>query len=91
MVYPRWSEKYGHHLKVAAVPDRTMILIHAGNFAGDESLGHKSDSSGCILVGRDRGKIENQEAVLSSRKALEQLVLAAEGEPFSIEIYGACG
>jgi|688.fasta_scaffold181865_4 hypothetical protein len=39
----RWSVKYGMHLQIMDVENRSMILIHHGNFYGD--------TNGCILVG----------------------------------------
>ena len=33
------------------VEDRSGIMIHAGNWAGDKSAGFKSDTRGCILIG----------------------------------------
>ena len=40
----RVSEKYGHHWHVTNVKNRSLILIHSGNFY-DQTLG-------CILVGK---------------------------------------
>jgi hypothetical protein len=55
-----------HH----SVPDhatygRAAILIHAGNTV--------ADIEGCILVGLRHGRIENADAVLESRAALDKL------------------
>lgn len=44
---------------------RTAILIHAGNTT--------KDIEGCVLVGLRHGRIDNLDAVLESRAALEQL------------------
>lgn len=43
-IRPRTSKKYGLHLEVLNVPDRSYILIHEANFV--------SQLRGCIAVGR---------------------------------------
>jgi hypothetical protein len=60
------------------VKGRQDILIHTGNFAGDASKGYASDVEGCILVGLERGELQNgkgrmQAAVLKSRAAMDTL------------------
>ncbi len=42
-VVRRWSKKYGNHFHVTDVENRTLILIHHGNFY--------FQTKGCILVG----------------------------------------
>jgi len=51
-VVPRQSPKYGNHLYITEVPNRSLILIHWGNYAGsvNPNTGH-SDIRGCVLVG----------------------------------------
>jgi len=68
------SPQHGEVLRVLNVPDRDDILIHVGNRAGDVSLGYKSDSKGCILVGSEAGKLEGQTAIFYSRAALRRLL-----------------
>ena len=53
-VVPRQSPKYGNHLHVLDVPNRSLILFHHANFAGSKNprTGH-SDLRGCIAVGKD--------------------------------------
>jgi hypothetical protein len=48
-VTKRNSDKYGDHWHIQDVPDRSLILIHHGNY-------HK-DTKGCILLGMDHGDI----------------------------------
>lgn len=42
-VIKRWSSKYKNHFHILDVPNRSMILIHHGNY--------NKDTLGCILVG----------------------------------------
>ncbi len=49
-IRPRWSKKYGHHLELLDVPDRSLILIHEANY-------HRQ-LLGCIAVGRNRMDID---------------------------------
>lgn len=91
-VLPRTSRRFLRHFHVAQVPDRTMILIHTGNLAGDKSLGYRTDSSGCILVGKNLGQLQIkkkwQRAVLASRSAMGDLLELLDGRPFELEIKG---
>lgn len=87
-VQPHHSSRFGKCLHVLDVPDRSEILFHAGNWAGDVSLGYRSDSEGCILVGEDLGEIWGQRAVMNSRRARTGL-LRAFPKPFQLEIVDA--
>ena len=82
----RWSKKYGHHLMLLNVPNRSYILIHSGNFAS--SFG-KSDSKGCILIGeafRDLNS-DGLPEVINSKKALAHLMkLVGEKEDLKLII-----
>lgn len=64
------SPKFGSVYEITGVPDRTHVLIHAGNFCGDRAKGYKSDVEGCCILGQLIGKIEGQDAVTSSAGAL---------------------
>lgn len=67
-VRQRNSPKYGWHYEILDVPNRSLILIHAGNYA--------SQTQGCILVG-DRFKDinnDNQLDVTNSKYALKILL-----------------
>ena len=55
------SPKFGRVFQVCDVPDRSQILIHAGNT--------KEDTHGCILLGLMYGTIGTETAILSSRAA----------------------
>lgn len=82
----RHSPKYGDVYHVKKVPNRTYILMHAGNWAGDEAKGFKTDTDGCILVGSKRGRLNGQQALLASRAALSKVTAAMNFEPFELEI-----
>ena len=59
------SGKYRRVWHVQDVVGRTEILFHAGNLI--------EDSLGCILVGLSHGYLSGREAVLSSRKGLDEM------------------
>lgn len=82
----RMSPKYGKIYWVKDVPDRTFILIHWGNWAGDESKGYKSNVNGCILLGKQRGILNNQWAVLNSRITIRRFMQEMQNEPFTLRI-----
>lgn len=83
-LYP--SSKFGLVYVLEEVPNRTGILIHAGNFAGAKNLGHKTDVEGCILVGEKFGVLDGQPAILNSRKTLLALKDFTDNEPFELTI-----
>jgi len=82
----RLSNKYGRIYWVRKVPDRTYILIHSGNFAGDVSKGFKSHVMGCILLGKKRGFLGGQVAVLNSRITVREFMETMDYEPFTLSI-----
>lgn len=72
------------------VPGRAGIVIHWGNFAGDESLGFQSDTAGCILIGRAAVLLNkhhvSQRAVILSRSTLAGFKQAAKRAPLLLTI-----
>jgi hypothetical protein len=82
----RISPKYGKVYHVKKVPNRSYILIHSGNLAGDVSKGYKSNVAGCILLGLKRGLLFNQWAVLNSRIAVKRFMNHLNMEPFTLKI-----
>lgn len=84
----RQSPKFGSVYHVTNVPDRSFILIHSGNFAGDVSKGFKSNVNGCILLGKDHGYLGEQRAVLSSRITIRKFQSFMKNKPFELHIIG---
>ena len=82
----RISNKYGRIYWVRDVLNRTYILIHSGNYAGDKSKGFKSHVMGCILLGKKSGFLGGQVAVLNSRVAVRQFMEDMEYESFNLHI-----
>jgi len=83
---PYSSAKFPDVYEAVNVPDRSAILIHAGNYAGDAAKGWKSDVEGCILVGLARGILDNQMALISSRIAMDRLRAAIGRNSFVLVI-----
>ena len=85
----RLSNKYGRVYWVREVPNRTYILIHSGNYAGDKSKGFKSHVMGCILLGKKSGYLGGQVAILNSRIMVRAFMEELEYEPFNLRIQEA--
>jgi len=84
----RQSPKYGKIYWVTKVPDRSWILIHSGNWAGDTGKGFKTHVQGCILLGRKHGSLADQRAVLTSRPTVKEFMRTMNYEPFKLTIVG---
>ncbi len=84
----RKSPRFGLTYHVTNVPDRSFILIHSGNVAGEVSLNLKSDVAGCILLGMRCGELWGQRAVLSSKRAVRLFMEHMQGEEFILNIIG---
>ncbi len=80
------SGRYRDVYWLPAVPGRSGILIHAGNFAGDQAQGWRSDSWGCLLPALRLGLLAGQRAGLASRAALARLHEATGRRSFRLEI-----
>lgn len=74
------SPKFGWTYQVLDVPDRSRILIHAGNIV--------RNTYGCILVGKRIGRMHGEPAVLLSRPTLTNLHSYLAQEPFDLHIRG---
>ena len=83
---PFSSEKHPNTFILQNVPGRDSILIHVGNYAGDESKGFKSDSDGCILLGKGLGYLGRQRAVISSKQAIKEFVELVSKYPLELII-----
>jgi hypothetical protein len=83
---PVVSPRFGDCYQVDEVPGRSHILFHHGNFAGDRSLGMRTDSNGCILLGYKHSKLQGQDAVLSSRVARTLFESSLDNQSFVLEI-----
>ena len=82
----RISPKYGRIYWIRDVENRTYILTHSGNWAGDKYKGYKTHVAGCILLGKKRGFLQGQVAVLNSRIAVRQFMEHMEYETFKLRI-----
>jgi hypothetical protein len=82
----RISPRFGRVYWVLEVEGRSYILIHSGNWAGATDLGYKTHTSGCILLGKYRGELQGQRAVLASRPALRQFIDTMQNKPFKLII-----
>jgi len=74
------SGKYKKVWHLQAVPDRTGVLIHQGNF--------KEHSKGCIIIGSKLGTLGGRPAVLGSKNALRDLNKLLKGQGFNLTIIG---
>jgi hypothetical protein len=84
----RQSPKYGSVYWVQDVPNRTWILIHSGNWAGDVKKGFKSHVNGCILLGKKHGWLAEQRAILNSRVAVRGFRNILVDKSFVLNVLG---
>lgn len=89
IVKVRQSPKYGRIYWVTKVPDRSWILIHSGNVAGDVEKGFRTHVQGCILLGKKHGFLYDQRAVLTSRPTVGSFMRTMNYEPFQLNVVGA--
>jgi len=72
------------------VPGRSGIRIHNGNLAGDTSMGYRSDSGGCILLGvmfdYVYGQLGVRNPINSPGWALDTFHRSTHGEPIQIKV-----
>ncbi len=79
IVKKRYSKKYGWHLHVQDVGNRTYILIHSGNYY--------TQILGCVLVGK-LGFINDDDIVDvgSSKKTLKKLISLIDKDEIKLTI-----
>lgn len=87
-VIQRISPKYGKIYWVTEVPNRSYILIHSGNYAGNVSKGYKTHVNGCILLGQKMGTLSGQKAVLNSRVTVNKFMNETGMQPLKLKIMG---
>ncbi len=80
------SSKFGYVYYIKNVDNRSGILIHSGNLAGDVSLGYRTNSNGCILLGERIGTLQGQLAVLLSRPAITKFMSYMNNQNFTLDI-----
>lgn len=83
----RISPKFGLTYWLLEVPNRSYILIHSGNWAGDVEKGFKSHVNGCILLGLQSGYLQGQWAVLNSRITVTKFMNIMDQQPFTLVIH----
>lgn len=82
----RTSRKYGRIYHIKEVPDRTWILSHAGNWAGDVSKNLRSHSKGCVLLGKYHATIMGQMGVALSKTTLRRFMNFMDGRDFTLHV-----
>ncbi|WP_052444839.1 DUF5675 family protein [Flammeovirga sp. OC4] len=77
---PRYSRKYGHHYHITGVPNRSLILIHTGNF--------NRDIRGCVIVGSKHYDIDQDgyKDVTSSRLIFNKMKSIVGREKFTLDV-----
>jgi len=80
------SPKHGECYQVTAVPGRDMIEMHSANFMGDTLKGKLSQLLGCIALGKSKGMLEGQMAVLASKAAIAEFEAEMGQEDFRLTI-----
>ena len=84
----RQSPKYGNIYWVTKVNKRSWILMHSGNYGGDIRKGYKTHTMGCLLLGKKKGFLGGQRAVLNSRITVRKFMRLMGNESFKLNIIG---
>lgn len=85
------SPKFGRVYGVRNVPNRSAVLIHPANLAGDVDLGFDTQLHGCIAPCERTGVMRNSKGVLQlaglvSRPAWNRLMEWGAGDNFTLTI-----
>jgi len=87
----RHSPRFGDVYHVTNVEGRSWILFHNGNWAGDRIRGLRTNSNGCILVGKNHAYISGQRGVILSKLTLAALMEFSKGHAFPLMIKSVYG
>jgi len=88
----RYSPSFKRNLYcLQNVKDRSYILIHGANFAGDKSKGYQTHLAGCIALGKSKGTANNkfgnkQRCIFNSQQALREFMDITDNEDFKLII-----
>ena len=80
------TPKHGFVYMLQDTEPRVAILEHSGNWAGDIEKGFKTHVLGCILLGKYRGLLQGQRAVLYSRPTVKDMMRAMSNEDMEITV-----
>ncbi len=81
---PIVSPRFGETFQIVGVPDRSEIILHWGNWAGEG--GARCDSRGCPLLGEKRFPVNGQDGITNSRKTMARFVAHAGRAAFDLLI-----
>ena len=74
------SPRFGETFEIADVPERDNILFHSGNTV--------NDSSGCVLIAKEYGKLDLFSAILNSKKGFNEFLERTKGfDSFELNIF----
>ncbi len=82
----RRSPRFGLTFCLQDVKGRSFVLLHSGNLAGDRAKNWKTHSAGCLLLGKYRGRLSGQKAVMVSRPTLRQFMQIMGKDDFYLTI-----
>jgi hypothetical protein len=87
----RMTQLFGKDMyHVTNVPDRSGVCIHPSNYAGDTTLGKRSDLEGCIALGDGTTKDDNgQEMIIDSKVSINEFMSDLNSQPFTLIISNA--
>lgn len=80
------TKHYGDVYLLHNVKERSSVLMHCGNFAGDTRKQWKSDVLGCIEFGSKVVIIDGQRAVTNTRSARDAFQKIMNGQNFNLII-----
>jgi len=80
------SPHFGWCYHVTNVKGRGHILMHPGNYCGDKLQGLKTNTLGCILLGKSVGFLSGQKSVLCSRPTVRRFHKKMNQEDFKLTI-----